>query len=181
MARFSPQLRRKRKRGHRTLWDGQKVMRKSVTTAITISVLVVLTVALVEWYRSANFRLQSVSPDNAVSVKGLPFKGTAAHPLDGDLRIYVDGDSASFASGVWQTTIPWDRNLAITWQVNSDLCFVIERNGRELIRWRINDENVECIAGCDFVTYDPHLLWRTTGEPTPSKLRIKAVGDRGAE
>ena len=112
------------------------------------------------FYRDATFKLQSQSPDGLRSVKGLHFKGVNRHPLDGDLRLYMNGN-------VFQTTIPWDRELRIVWDPANTSTFTLFSGDKMLMVWSLQTATPECTAGSEYLTYDPHELWARTGHPTP--------------
>jgi len=132
-------------------------MKRAILSTVILGVLAVLAYALLS--SLGRFRLESSSPSGEVGVLGLRFQGSKPHALDGTLRLFVwdVGD----ASRVWktkiQTKIEWGRDLDIEWIATAPSeTFAIKREGRNLMEFRIADENVTCIAGMELIASDPY-------------------------
>ncbi len=130
------------------------------------AILIVVAVAWLGYvYHQRSFKLFAESPDHRLQVRGLPFKGVQAHPLDRCLRVYTFGLDGHFEGGAWQTTIPWGTDLRIEWVEPQR--FIISRGQLRLMSWTVAGDAASCDLGSDLITYDPHDLWARTGRPTP--------------
>ena len=150
----------------------QRIYAKARALAILL-LLVLLSWGVIHVYRVASFKLYAASPSRQMEVRGLPFKGIGAHPLDGCLRVYVDGQTEGFTGDIWQTTIKWGTDLRAEWRGDDHGSFAILRAGRELMNWQVQGARVVCVSGADLITYDPHELWMRTGSALPGSKPTK--------
>lgn len=113
---------------------------------------IVITVAALPGF--ARFRLESKSPSGNSKVVGLRFQGQKPHPLDGTLRLFVTHHQKETRQ---QTSIPWEKDVAIRWQENSQgEAFVVEKSGRALIGFKVDDSGLKCTLGAENLADDPY-------------------------
>jgi hypothetical protein len=148
-------------------------MKLSFKWCLVLFLLVLASWGLGHVYRAATFKLYTESPSRLIDVRGLPFKGVNPHPLDGCLRIYINGKSEGFRSDTWQTTIKWGTDLRIEWRGDDQNGFAILQGGRELMTWAIHGDQADCMSGSNLITYDPHELWMRTGSALPNSEPTK--------
>lgn len=100
------------------------------------------------------FRLESMSPSGDARVVGLRFQGSSPNALDGTLRLFVYRDEMDTRQ---QTTIPWSRDLRITWKEGSGAeAFVVEQNGHPQLEFQIHPSGIECSRGRELLAADPY-------------------------
>jgi hypothetical protein len=130
-------------------------MKKILPMALTfVAIAVVAVVAAVAFGPSIRFRLQSTSPSGRLQVTGQQFKGQIPHALDGTLRLIVSNDRTDMKQ---QTSIPWNRNLAIKWVGNEETnTFVVTKNGSALIEFQVLDPDLRCVSGNEHLAADPY-------------------------
>lgn len=145
-------------------------MRKARKAILFLSALSAIAVVLLLGYKNWRFRtfqLVSASPDESIEVRGLRFKGVKKHPLDGCLRILVSSQETMLEDGIQQTSILWNTDLSFEWRDRDTTAFSIVRDNDILITWEIQGDRVVCTKGQNLITYDPHELWRRTGNSRP--------------
>lgn len=95
-----------------------------------------------------------MSPSGDARVVGLRFQGSNPNALDGTLRLFVYRDEVDMRQ---QTTIPWSRDLRITWKEGSGAeVFVVEEDGHPQLEFQIHPSGIECSKGREFLAADPY-------------------------
>lgn len=100
-------------------------------------------------FQRASFKLVLLDKEGYMAASGLEFTGKKPHPLDGGLRLYIRGKKI-------QTTVPWGLDLKMAWQSPAEEVFSIYKGETEMMVWKVQDEDVQCLSGKEFITYDPY-------------------------
>jgi hypothetical protein len=110
------------------------------------------------------FNLESASPVNGRVVRGLAFKGSSPHPLDGTLRLYIGSlvdpkDDAFQGLHKRQTDIRFDRSLNILWAgKEAPDTFSIRSKDTVLMTWRVENDEPLCLFGKERLAPDPYKV-----------------------
>lgn len=106
-------------------------------------------------------QISSTSPDGGTIVRVLPFEATdSSHPLNGNLRIYVERNSSPISVSVIrdqtiQTKIPFSSDLQIQWHGKKKV-FSIDKSDIEVFRFEVKETRTECLSGCEQITDNPY-------------------------
>ena len=125
--------------------------------AILVATAVLLGIFTIGFLCSATKKhLRAVSPAGDFVAFALPFQGSASHPLDGKMRVYLRDRGSTFLDK-HQTNLPIRHNTHLAWIPGAvPPTFQIgDQLGTRMI-WQVQGQKAVCVKGKEFLAPDPY-------------------------